>query len=481
MENKSIWTKFHQEHNLKQVDKDITLDIAIIGGGITGISISYFLAHSNLNVGLFEKSTIGNGITSKTTGKITFLQQGLITKIKNIYDKKVAEEYYHSQKEAISLITKIINDNNINCDLKEVNSYYFATKENDIKKIKEEKKLLEAFNEEVREINEIPDGLRIKYGIMCKNTYVFNPIKYLNSLTNIIKNKISIYENSKVTKIEKDENHYVLSINNYKVKAKKVVVASHYPYFLFPYLFPLKCSLEKSYIGAYLDTSKKNFSAINHSSPIISIRFVEGEFERYKLILTNSHNICLCENDEKNYEVLKKGNPSYLWSNTDVMTKDYMPYIGLVDKNLYIATGYNTWGMTNGTLAGKIISDLLLNKENSYITLFNPKRHNNIKTIIKYPLYALSSVYAILNTKLVKNKNWYDEKVRFTHINGVSVAIYKDEENKEHIVKNKCPHLGCSLIFNETELTWDCPCHASRFDLDGHVIEGPSNFDITFK
>ena len=244
---------------------------------------------------------------------------------------------------------------------------------------------------------------------------------------------------------------------------------------------PLKCSLEKSLIGAYQCNGKKSFNAINHSNPTLSIRYVEDSDIRYKLILTGSHNLCLCKSDEKYLELLKRKKCEYLWSNTDIITKDYMPYIGLIDENLFMATGYNTWGMTNGVLSGKIISDLILNKENEYANLFNPKRSGNLKTFIKYPLYISASAYSYMNTKLAKNKEWYNGKITFGNINGESVAIYHDENNKEHIVKNKCPHLGCSLLFNENELTWDCPCHASRFDLDGKVIEGPSNYDISFK
>lgn len=481
MINKSIWTKFYDKNNnFKALDNDYNLDIAIIGGGITGISIAYFLMNSNNNIGLFDRGHLVHGITSKTTGKVTFLQQGILTKIANIYNKKIAKKYYKSQKEAIELIKYIISTNKIDCDFKLSNSYYFATNKKDILKIKQEKELLESFGEDIVEVNSLPDKSNIKYGIMCQNTYVFNPIKYLNSLINIIKDKIKIYENSKVTSIKKTNNGYLLSINGYKVKAKKVLIASHYPYFLLPYLMPLKCSLEKSLIGAYKDLSNNEFNAISNSNPIISVRYVEDASNRYKILLTGFHNLSLCKNDKKDIEILKRKNIDYLWSNTDIITKDHLPYIGSIDKNLYIATGYNTWGMTNSILSGKIISDIILNKENTYINLFNPNRVGNLKTFIKYPLYITYNTYSYLNTKIKKKKDWYRSKVTFKNINGENIAIYTDENNKKHIVKNKCPHLGCSLLFNEEELTWDCPCHASRFNLDGKVIEGPSNYDISY-
>lgn len=480
MNNKSIWDNFFDDSIFKPINKNIETDVAIIGGGITGLSIAYFLKSSNLDVCLFERNKIGAGITSKTTAKITYLEEGLISKIKNIYNKKVAYDYYSSQKHAINLLENIINENKIECDFKKVYSYYFATNQKDIQKIKEEETLIKSFNEDVRVVHNLPDGLKILYGITVPNTYIFNPIKYLNSIKNIIKNKINIYENSKVTKFDKIEDFYILKVNNFTVKAKYVVVSSHYPYFLFPYLMPLKCSLEKSYIGVFKTKEESNFSAISESNPVLSVRYLECNKDKYKLILTGSHNIINNLNEENNFKEICKKEPDYIWSNIDIMTKDSMPYIGSISKNLFIATGYNTWGMTNGTLAGEIISDKILKRENEYAKLFNPKRHNNLNTIIKYPLYAIFSSYALINSKINKNKSWY-KNVTFKKINGINVGIYKDELGKNHIVKTNCPHLGCTLIFNSIEKTWDCPCHASRFDIDGNVISGPSNYDISFK
>lgn len=475
MENKSIWSEFHDDISYKSVNDSIKVDIAIIGGGITGISTGYFLRNSSYKVALFERNKVGYGITSKTTGKITYMQEDILSKIRKVHDINTAKEYYNSQKYAIKTLVDIINKEKIECDLRKTIGYFFATNAKDVKKIKEEEKLLLKFNEKIKRVTKLPDGLKTPYGISGEDTYTFNPIKYVNSLKQIISSNIDIYENSKVTKIEKNSDSFELTINNKKVISKYVVIASHYPFFLFPYLMPLKCSLEKSFIGCYKDISNPDFNGISRNNPLISIRYVEGLNKRYKLILTNSYNLNWCKNDLNNFLVLLNRNPEYLWSNIDIITKDYMPYVGKIKNNLYIATGYNTWGMTNGTLAGKIISDLILKEENSFINLFNPNREN-IKTAIKYPLYMISNAYAFIGSKIIKK-----DIITYKKIDGVNVAIYTDELGTQHIVKNKCPHLGCSLLFNEVEKTWDCPCHASRFDIDGRVLTGPSNYDISFK
>ncbi len=133
--------------------------------------------------------------------------------------------------------------------------------------------------------------------------------------------------------------------------------------------------------------------------------------------------------------------------------------------------------MTNGTLAGRIIADLIENKQNDYASLFDPHRHLNLGRIINFPLdISRSAISYLKSTK----KNTNNASVVYTKKDGYDVAIYEDKDGVKHTVLNRCPHMKCGLVLNETEKTWDCLCHGSRFDLDGHCIEGPSNRDIVF-
>lgn len=176
-------------------------------------------------------------------------------------------------------------------------------------------------------------------------------------------------------------------------------------------------------------------------------------------------------------------NPEYIWSNDDLMTPDRIPYIGKIQKgnsDLLLATGFNTWGMTNGTLAGMILSDIILGRKNKFEDMVDPLRVNNFKYLNGYLLNISSNIKSYVQNYVYKNKQWYTPCVKFESRNGKSIAIYKEKGN-EYIVYNKCPHLGCSLIFNGIEKTWDCPCHASRFNLEGKCIKGPSNYNISYK
>ena len=447
---KTLWQNIKM-HTHKSLDQDITCDYLIIGGGITGLNILYQL--QDKDVILVEKNTIGSGITARSSAKITFLQENIYSKINSL---EKAQMYYKCNKLAIKTLINIINKENIDCDLEKVKSYLYTKDLDNIKKIQKERKILTYFRENPQVTNILPNKMLVNYAIYVDNTYVFHPLKYINHLAYKLKDKI--YENSNITKISYNNGIYYCYTQNNIIKTKTVILACFYPYFLLPFLMPLKGNLEKSYITTKKDKNKL-FSAINIDDNLLSIRYNKDTL----ITVTNSHNICFNKNID-----------DYTWSNHDIITPDYLPYIGYIKDNLIIATGFNTWGMTNSITASLIIKDIINNKKNNYIDLFDPKRN---KSLLKYSYNIFSSIYSLIGNNLNKNKEYYHNNPIFIK----DKAIYVDNSGNKHIVFNKCPHLKCTLIFNEKEQTWDCPCHGSRFNLDGKVIIGPANYDISVK
>lgn len=483
MKNTSIWLDGIKKQKFRKLEKDIDVDVLIVGGGITGVSSAYHLSTGDLSVCLVEKNKLLEGVTSRTTGKLTYLQENIYSKLVNFHGKEKSKLYLDSQKDAIKLVNGIIDSNKIDCNLEKVKSYVFDYK--DIESVEDEINLLNEFGVDLKLSDVLPSGENINSSYFVEDTYVFHPLKYLSKLVDVcVDRNVKFYEDTKIISVDEEDDYYICKTDNNIIKAKYVVIAVHYPYFLFPFLMPFKSYLEKSYIEAFKVKKNYNFSAINISKPIISTRFYEDEDDIYQIFLTNSHNYCFKNDEEKNFEELFKideRDADYTWSNKDIMTNDLLPYIGrLNESNILIGTGYNTWGMTNGSLAGKIISDIILDRKNRYIELFDPHRKLNLGSFLNFPVALFSSAYSFVKTKVSKNKEWYSDRVSFEKRNGKNVGIYVDDEGVEHIVYNLCPHMKCSLIFNEIEKTWDCPCHGSRFDIDGKSIEGPSNYDITY-
>lgn len=481
MKNISIWINSFNinNHISKNLNKDV--DILIIGAGITGLTCGYFLKNSNKKIAIIDKNKIGSGITKNTTAKVTYLQQDIYSKLSKNFNKKVSKAYLNSQIDAMNLMRNIIEKENIKCDLDICDSYIFTNSKKNIKKIKEEKEILEEFGikcsiQEKIPLNNIPCLLSLK----VSNTFTINPLLYLEGLRKSINNKIDIYENILAKDIKYKDNKFYVETNNGIFSCNKVIIACWYPFFIKPGFIPIKTYIKREYVNA-AKYKNKHFTAINVDKDLLSIRF----YKDYIIYGSNEHRLTSKIDYAKNYSKSQKDFkkifskvPEYTWMNQDIMSNDYLPLIGKVNNNnnLLIATSYNAWGMTNSTIAGKIISDLILNKDNKYKYLFSP-RDINITSIINSFIgifhYAKAYINTFIDKKIIKNNH-----VKIIKINGKYHGIYYDKENKRHIIDITCPHMKCHLVFNNYEKTWDCPCHGSRFDIDGNIINGPSKKKI---
>ena len=470
MEKESLW-KFNKKENYNCLDENLECDILIIGGGISGILTSFYLDNSNNKIVLVERNSLLNGITSKMTAKVTILQDIL----KKISDKD-RDLYIKSQLEGMKLLKENIEKYNLECDFLKNESYLYTTKKSNVSKLKKIEKDLKDNNLKIQNKKLDLNELKIEYSINTDNSYEINPIKYLEEILKLIKNTL-IYENTTIDVVLKENKCYVAKTNKGKeIKTKKIVFATNYPYFLKPLLFPLKVHLEKSYIGYGRSNLKgeNNFNAINIDKNVHSIRFYKNKM----IYLTGSHSLANKVSDYKNFFKVKESsfleNIDNLWSNMDIITNDSLPIVGEILKNMYILTGYNTWGILSSHIGAKIISSMILRKKKylKYRELFNPKKKMSFKKFLNSSLNVYESINGYIKGIITKNKSIFYSKEN---------AMYVENTGKCYIVKRKCPHLKCNLLFNSVEHTWDCPCHGSRFDLYGNVISGPSRYDIKIK
>lgn len=330
----------------------------------------------------------------------------------------------------------------------------------------------------VKENNNLYNSI---YSIKVDDTAVINPVKYMLELKNILAKEIDIYENSIATDYEFIENRFKVKVNNNYITSKILIVATHYPFSMSLGLVPFKTHIEKSFLAAMNVDKNKKFNAISQNGNH-SIRFYTKSQDDYMVYCSVSNRLSKNIDNEKLvknllWEIKSRFNNKvkYIWSNTDIMSSDSIPLSGRLNKNLYIATGYSTWGLTNGTISAKVISDLIIGLDNKYTSLLDPNRMSNIVNLIVNNM-KIAKTYIL--SKTIKEYSFYKRNVNVYIENGIRYGKYIDDKNVEHIVYNKCPHMKCNLIFNFMDKTWDCPCHASRFDIDGNVISGPANYSI---
>ena len=366
-----------------------------------------------------------------------------------------------ANEEAIDNIEQIINEENIDCDFERKSAFVFTKDLGKLQGIKDEVDAVKSIGTNVNFINEIEILGKVEGAIEFPNQAQFNPIKYVSGLAEkCLENGVEIYENSKVIDYEKNTDQFTVHVENYngdskKVLAKYVVVATRYPIFNVPGFHFIKMYQELEYAIAIKSDINLKGMYVSSEVPTISFRDYEDEGEKYILIVGNGHKTGE-KTDNNGFEILENFAKEYFpnseivykWNAEDAIGLDKIPYIGNyseVRENMYVATGFKKWGMTTSNIAARIIADKIMGRENKYEEIFKATR-----------------------VEPIKNK---EEMKNILKEVGESLIMprIKGEKGKKY-----CQHLGCELTWNDVTQTWDCPCHGSRYEKDGTLIEGPS-------
>ncbi len=266
----SLWSKYREDFSFPSLKSNLEVDTLIIGGGMTGLNTMYFLRDQK-NICLVEANQIGSGVSMNTTGKINYLQENTFVSKLQKGKKILAQKILSSQIYGMKLLLDIISKEQLDCDLEQVTSYIVTNKKENIEVLKEVKDFLKEKNISVVDGDHLFN--RFSYGVGVKDTFVFNPMKYMQGLSKILK-KHQIYENTKIIKMIRGEKYYFCHTEKYCIRAKEVIIACHYPFFLFPFFMPMKSSIEKSYIIAHKVSNNEKYSYITLETPSESMRFL---------------------------------------------------------------------------------------------------------------------------------------------------------------------------------------------------------------
>lgn len=488
MKKETLWQEKIEPIITEEIPKHLEVDILIIGGGMAGISTLFELRNKKESIALIDQDQIGMGTTARTTGKLCYMQELCYHKLEKIFNYDTAKNYLDANIEAIRHVKHIILTNQIECNFEENDAYVFTRKEEDIKQIEEEQQFYEKAGINYQIVDEIPLNTPVKYAIKTGINAVFHPLKYLYQLAKItLESGKKIYQEVRAEKITKIGNKYQVNTNKGAILATKVIVCTHYPFFINPGFIPFRTHIENSFVTAVNTNENYHFQAITSAKPTDSFRF-HDDGKQYFLYAGESSKTSNHFDFEKRYDELQqnlyfdfKVTPDYLWYTHDIMTNDKLPFIGSINQhnpNLMIATGFNKWGMTGSVIASIVLSSIINQKECKYISLFSPTRKINLEKIKNFFIDSYTSSKSIVKAKFIKEQPFYQDNIKITYENGKRIGIYKDENGIKHKVKNVCPHMKCNLIFNYIDHTWDCPCHGSKFDIDGNVLKGPSVYSI---
>lgn len=494
----SYWISPAEDTNFPTLDKDLKTDLLIIGGGMAGISTAYQLINKDLDIVIIDSKKIVQGTTAHTTAKITS-QHGLIyDKFKKSLGESMARQYAESNEFAIKEIKKIIDENNIDCDYKHESAYIYTQKEEFIENLKKEAEAASSFGIKASYVNELPLNLPIKGALKFEDQAQFHPRKYMLGLTKAItESGVQIFEHTRAVELDQDDddNYIITTDNGCRITANKVVIATHYPFYNKHRMYFSKIYQERSYIVAI--KGKEKFPGgmyINAEEPSRSLRGIYADGNELILVVGEDHKTGQGEDTNDHYkslinfasDVFTIEEIPFRWSTQDCMTLDGIPYIGQysVDTlNLYIATGFQKWGMTNGTVSSIILRDLILNNENPWLEVYSPSRKTTMTAAKEFVVQNANVAGQLIDGKLEmppKNIEILPGQGKVIEVDGKRAGAYRDEEGKLHLVNTTCTHMGCELNWNGAELSWDCPCHGSRFTIDGDVIDGPAVSPLSF-
>ena len=470
-------------NNRAPLQTDITTEVAVIGAGMAGILTAYLLQERGLEVVVLESKKAGSGITANTTAKIT-TQHGLIYhKLLMYKGEERAWEYATANQKALEKYESIINELEIDCDYEILPNYIYSL--DDEMSIKKEAEAARKLGLAVALTTETALPFRVKAAMRTEHQAQFHPLKFLEGIAK----KLTIYEDTKVTEVS---NSGLITTDKGKVRAKSVVIATHYPFINAPGYYFLRLHQERQYVialegdditaswkmdGMYRDVNKEGLSFRNYRDCLI----LGGSSHRTGARHASDAYAKLEEAANRWYP---NARIKYAWSNQDCMTPDSVPYIGtysLQTPDMYVATGFNRWGMSGAMVSAMAISDMITVGAYEYQKIFAPRRLM-LSGSRKFLEDASITTINLLAEHIMLSGDSIKEIQRGSAgtviKDGQKIGVYRDQDDKYYFISTKCPHLGCSLEWNQNELTWDCPCHGSRFDYQGKLINNPAMRDV---
>lgn len=429
---KSLWEQTAELNHFDCLDGDIKTDVLIIGGGMAGLLCAYQLHQAGVPYVLAEADTICSGVTKNTTAKLT-IQHGLIYhKLIARFGVERARGYLAAQEEALGRYRTLCR--HLDCDYEEQDSYVYAR--DNLRNIERELDALHRLGFPGEFASQLPLPFAVAGGVKFPRQAQFHPLKFAAAISQ----GLHVYEHTMV----KELIGRTAITNHGRIHAKHIVVTTHFPFLNRHGSYFIKLYQHRSYVlalehapdlnGMYVDQTQTGLSFRNYGSMLL----VGGGGHR-----TGKPGGNWRELRQFVKEYYPESTEKYYWAAQDCMSLDNMPYIGPYWSNtsdVYVATGFNKWGMTNSMVAATLLCDLVQGKQNPYAEVFSPARS------IFRPQLAVNALESTVNLLTPSTR--------------------------------RCSHLGCALKWNAAEHTWDCPCHGSRFTRDGTLIDNPATKDL---
>ena len=480
---------------------DLEVDVAIVGGGLVGLTAAELLRCAGKRVAVIEARKVGQQVTGRSTAKVTSQHGPIYHRLIKDFGEDGARTYGAANQAGIERIARFVEELGIDCEFERKAAYVYTRSDRHVGEIEAEVEAARRVGLPAGFVRECSLPFPIAGAVRFDDQAQFNPCKYLAALARAVAagDGGRVFEGTRALSIEHGEPCRVTTNRGGTVTARDVIVATHMPINnvglfyakAYPYAHPM--------VAARIDPARApDGMFISVETPTHSIRIARSSPDGAAYLVTVGDSYKTGHTDEgiKAFEDLVRfvreefGAPSieYHWTNEDFNSMDGVPFIGRASsgsEHLFVATGFNAWGITSATVAGMILSDLIVGRANPWAGLFDATR---TKPVAGGPSFVRENVSA--GVHLVKG--YVQGRPRsiaevapgdgaVLKLNGEQVAVHRDERGNVHAVSAVCTHLRCVVGWNPADRTWDCPCHGSRFDVDGGVIHGPATTDLERK
>lgn len=493
--NQSIWQQSMIQNNVtSSFAADKLYDVIVVGAGITGITTGLLLQLGGKEVMIAEAQNIGFGTTGGTTAHLNNFFDSSYDEVKKNFGLDNAKLFAQAGNDAMDLIKQFISDHKIECAYEERSAFLFSVEEKQDKMLEDIVAASKEVNVLMDFINDSPFPIPYRKIAVVPGQAQFNPVQYIDQLAGIFKkNGGTIVKHCKVTAIQEGEIIDVTTCLG-KVQTKQLVYATHIPPGV--NILHFRNAPYRSYVIAVKLKSGKYPQALGYDlcDPYYYYRSQIIQDEEYLIAGGEDHKTGHVENTDQCFRNLEAhvrkyfdvDSIAYKWSSQYFIPADGLPYIGHLPGNsakVYTATGFNGNGMILGTISGRIIADLIITGKSIYKELFSPARVKPVAGFTNFVKEAADVVGHLIadRFKAEKIKEFTDiaaGEAKIVKYEGNTVALYKDEQHQLHAMNAACTHINCTVAWNATEKTWDCPCHGSRFSIDGEFLNAPARKDL---
>ncbi|MDK1471943.1 FAD-dependent oxidoreductase [Streptomyces sp. 549] len=489
----SYWMESTETTSHPPLTGALEVDVAVIGGGIAGLSTAWELARRGRKVAVLEADRIAAGVTGHTTAKLSALHGLTYSAVRRAHDAGTAALHAQAQSHAVQHVVGVCADLGLAVDLERAPAFVYAESEKGVEKIREEADAAREAGLAASFVTYTTLPFPVAGAVRVDDQMQFHPRKYLLGLArDMLEHGAVIHERTRVVELKEGSPCRLTTEYGAQVTAGDVVVATHYPVFDRAVMFArLKPRRELVVAGAIPAEDDPAGMFITPEHRTRSVRTAPLSNDRRLLLVTGESFTPGDEGVAERFDRLSRWarehfprvSLDYRWATQDNDTEDSLPYIGLFHpgaRHVWVATGFGGWGMSSGVLAGTLLAAAVTGTDSPpWAKIYDPRRVPRLRAAQKLVKFQASVA-----------RHFIGDRVRTPHadsvteiapgdgaivrIDGRRCAVHRDHDGTLQAVSARCTHLGCLVQFNDAETTWDCPCHGSRFGVDGSVIQGPA-------